>query len=76
MRSQVLHACWANELTVHGVTKSVNFALSSQLVDGTVVVVGSAPIVFGDFGVDVPNGGPVISVSDDGTLEFQLLLTR
>lgn len=64
------------ELTIHGVTQAVSFDLDAQLVDQTVVVVGSIGITFADYGVDVPSGGPVISVDDFGVLELQFLLTK
>ncbi|MEM7338484.1 MAG: YceI family protein [Actinomycetota bacterium] len=64
------------DLTIHGVTQSVTFAMEAQLVDSTVVAVGSSDVTFADFGVEVPSGGPVLSVDDFGVLEMQLLLTR
>lgn len=64
------------ELTLHGVTQPVQFELEAQLVDDTIVVVGSTTITFADFDVEVPDGGPVISVDDVGVLELQLLLVR
>lgn len=62
--------------TIHGVTQPVVFELDAQLIDDTIVVVASTEIVFSDYGIDVPDGGPVISVDDFGLLELQLLLTR
>ena len=64
------------ELTVHGVTRSVQVPLDAQLVDGTVVVVGSLDIVFADHAVEVPTAPVVLSVEDHGTLELQVLLVR
>jgi polyisoprenoid-binding protein YceI len=64
------------DLTVHGVTKSIQMPLEAQLVNGTVVIVGSTEITFSDFDVEVPSAPVVVSVSDTGTLELQLLLTR
>ncbi len=61
------------DLTVHGVTNTVSFAMDAQLVDGVVVAVGSTDITFADYGVEVPSGGPVISVDDFGVLELQFL---
>ncbi len=62
-------------LTIKGVTKNVTIPIEAQLVNGTVVVVGSTDIVFADFGVSVPRSAVVLSVDDHGILEFQLLLT-
>ena len=64
------------DLTVHGVTQEVTVDLDTQLVDGTAVVVGSVPVTFSDFGVEVPSAPMVLSVADEGTIEFQLLLVR
>ena len=50
--------------------------LQAQLVEGTVVVVGSVDITFSDFGVEVPSSPIVVSAEDHGVLELQLLLAR
>lgn len=64
------------ELTIHGITKTIEIPLEAQLVDGTIVVVGSTSIVFADFDVEVPSAPVVVSASDNGILEVQLLFTR
>lgn len=64
------------DLTVHGVTKEVQLPIQAQLTNGTIVLVGSTEITFADFDVEVPSAPIVVSVSDTGTLELQLLLTR
>jgi polyisoprenoid-binding protein YceI len=64
------------DLTIHGVTQQVTFPLEAQLVDGTVVVVGSLDITFADYGVEVPTAPVVVSVEDHGPIELQLLFTR
>lgn len=63
------------ELTLHGVTKTVDAKLTSQRTsDGTVEVAGSAPIVFADFEIEPPSIGGFVTVEDKGELEFQLSL--
>ena len=64
------------DLTIHGVTKQVTFPLQAQLVNGTVVVVGSLDVTFSDFGVAVPTSPVVVSADDHGPLELQLLFTK
>jgi polyisoprenoid-binding protein YceI len=64
------------DLTIHGVTKRVEFPLEARLVDDTVVTVGSIDVTFSDFGVAVPTAPVVLSADDHGVLELQLLLTR
>jgi polyisoprenoid-binding protein YceI len=62
------------DLTIHGVTRPIEMAIEAQLVDGTIVVVGSTDVVFSDYGVEVPQSQIVLSVEDHGVLELQLLL--
>jgi polyisoprenoid-binding protein YceI len=62
-------------LTIKGVTKNVTIPLEAQMVNGTIVVVGSTDIVFSDYGVEVPRSQVVLSVDNHGIMEFQLLLT-
>lgn len=64
------------DLTIKGVTKSVEIALDAQLVNGTLVVVGSTPVVFADYGVETPRAAIVVSIEDEGTIEFQLFFTK
>ena len=59
-----------------GVTNRVVFDLEAQLAGNTIVVVGSAAVIFSDYGVDAPTSAAVISVEDHGIMEFQLFLTR
>ena len=64
------------EMTIHGVTNPIEITIDAQLVGDVVVAVGSMNMTFSDYGVDVPDGGPVISVDDVGVVEFQFLLRR
>ncbi|MET0914333.1 MAG: YceI family protein [Acidimicrobiales bacterium] len=63
------------DLTIHGETQSVDFPLEAQLVDGTVVLVGSLELTFSDYGVEAPTSPIALSVDDNGILELQFLLT-
>jgi polyisoprenoid-binding protein YceI len=66
----------SGDLTIHGVTTPVSIPLDAQLVNDTIVVVGSIDIAFGDYGVEVPSAPIVLSAADRGPLELQLFLTR
>jgi polyisoprenoid-binding protein YceI len=59
------------DLTVHGVTKSVTFDLKGVRSGGTIQISGSMPIVFADYGIDNPSGGPA-QTEDEGVLEFAI----
>ena len=59
------------DLTLHGVTKSVQIPAQAQLLDGKIQVAGSTTFPLSDFGISPPNvGGFILSISDQGTLEF------
>jgi polyisoprenoid-binding protein YceI len=59
------------DLTLHGVTRSVGIAAQAQLVGGTIQVAGSLTFPLSDFSIVAPNvGGFILSIADDGTLEF------
>ena len=66
----------AGTLTIHGTAKQISVPLQAQVVDDTLVVVGSAPVTFTDFGVSMPTAPIVVSVEDSGSIEFQLFFTR
>jgi polyisoprenoid-binding protein YceI len=61
------------DLTLHGVTKSVSIPAQAQLVNGTIQVAGSITFPLADFDIIAPNvGGFILSIADEGTLEFQV----
>lgn len=64
------------DLTIHGVTESVEFPLEAQLVDGTVVLVGSIDQTLTGYDIEAPSSPVVLSISDEFTLELQFLLVR
>jgi polyisoprenoid-binding protein YceI len=59
------------DLTLHGVTKSVEIPAQAQLSDGKIQVAGSLTFALADFDITAPNvGGFIVSIADEGTLEF------
>lgn len=62
------------KLTLHGVTKTVTFPATGKFADGAIVVSGSIPITFTDWGISNPSGGPA-RTEDHGILEFALKFT-
>jgi polyisoprenoid-binding protein YceI len=59
------------DLTLHGVTKSVQIPAQAQLSDGRIQVAGSLTFALADFDITAPNvGGFIISIADEGALEF------
>jgi polyisoprenoid-binding protein YceI len=64
------------DLTIHGVTLPVEVPIEAQLVDDVIALIGSLPVAFADYGVTAPSAPIVVSVEDNGIIEFQLLFTR
>jgi polyisoprenoid-binding protein YceI len=65
------------DLTVSGVTNPTTWEMQANVRDdGFGVVTGSTEIVWEDFGVTPPSAPIVVSVADEGTVEFQLVVTR
>ena len=59
------------DLTLHGVTKSVQIPAQAQLTDGRIQVAGSLTFPLSDFDISPPNvGGFILSIADEGALEF------
>ena len=63
-------------LTLHGVTKSVQVSLQAQRQGGIIAVAGSLPIVFADFGFTGPSVLGFVTVNDHGIMELHLLFTH
>lgn len=64
------------ELTLHGVTRDVTLEIAGELVEDTVVVVGSLDILFSDYEIDTPSSRSVVSIEDYGVMEFQLFFVK
>jgi polyisoprenoid-binding protein YceI len=64
------------QLTIHGVTNDAAVELQAELQGDNAVVVGSAPIALTDYGIDPPTEFSVLSISGDGTFEFQLFFSK
>jgi polyisoprenoid-binding protein YceI len=65
------------DLTLHGVTKSVEIPAQAQLADGRIQVAGSLTFPLADFDITAPNvGGFILSIADEGTLEFLVAFER
>ena len=62
------------DLTIHGVTERVEFPLEAQLVDGTVVLVGSIDQTLTGYDIEPPSAPVVLGIEDEFTLELQFLL--
>jgi polyisoprenoid-binding protein YceI len=66
----------AGKLTIHGVTKDITIPLEARWNPEQIDVVGSHEIAMRDYNITPPRVGPVLSISDKGTIEFQLIFVR
>jgi polyisoprenoid-binding protein YceI len=73
---QVVQTTATGDLTIHGVTKSVQIPLEARLSGNVVTVTGSIDILFADYGISRPTSFAVLTIADHGTMEFQLQLTK
>jgi polyisoprenoid-binding protein YceI len=65
------------DLTIHGVTKSASIPAQVQLANGTIQVAGSIAFPLADYGMTAPNiGGFIVSIADQGTLEFVVVFAK
>jgi len=67
--NSVVDAQATGDLTLHGTTNKVTFSLKAQRDGANIKVNGSIPIVFADYKISNPSGGPA-TTEDHGILEF------
>lgn len=73
---EILSSTMSGTLELNGVTRAIDIPFEAQLVGELIVLVGSADIVFSEWGIQIPQAQTVVSVEDNGILEIQLFLTR
>jgi polyisoprenoid-binding protein YceI len=73
---QTIHTSAGGDLTIHGVTKSVIIPIDARLTGSKIELVGSITFPFSQFGMTPPSIGGFVTVQNNATMEFQLVLTR
>jgi len=71
---KVYHA--AGDLTLHGHTRPVSFALSAERTSTGLEVSGAIPVVFADYDIGNPSFGSFVSTGKSGTMEFLVRFGR
>jgi polyisoprenoid-binding protein YceI len=64
------------DLTLHGVTKTVDIPAKAQLNGSLIQVAGSLSFPFSDYQINAPNIAGFVAVQDTGTLEFLINLAK
>jgi polyisoprenoid-binding protein YceI len=73
---KVLSATATGDLTLHGITRTVQIPLQGKYTGSTIEVVGTLPIQFADFQIQPPDFAGFVTVDDHGTIEFDLVFTK
>jgi polyisoprenoid-binding protein YceI len=72
----VAHYSATGVLEMHGVGKTVNFAVSAERTGTGIDVLADIPIVFANWNISNPSIGGFVTTADNGTLEVLLHLTE
>src|SRR5438128_2263154 len=73
---QTIHVSATGALTIHGVTKTVTIPIDARLTGSKIELVGSITFPFSQFGMTPPSIGGFVTVQNNATMEFQLMLSR
>jgi polyisoprenoid-binding protein YceI len=74
---ETVTATATGDLTLHGVTKSVEIPVEAIWNGGSEIQVkGNLPITFSDYGIEAPSIGGFVEVQDHGEMEFLLFFTK
>ncbi|MFZ0994557.1 MAG: YceI family protein [Candidatus Dormiibacterota bacterium] len=71
----VVSVAATGDLIMHGVTRSVTFAIHAEYTGTEIEVSGSIPITFANWDIQNPSGGPA-QVGNSGAMDFLLYLSH
>ncbi len=71
-----ISATATGDLTLHGVTQTVEVPVAARWSGDTIEVFGTLPILMADYGIDPPSVAGIVDVDDNGEMEFQLFFVR
>jgi polyisoprenoid-binding protein YceI len=71
-----VEATATGELTLHGVTNTVEVPIQAQWTGDVIEVVAAVDVALADHGIEAPVGFLVLSVADTGTIELHLLFRQ
>jgi polyisoprenoid-binding protein YceI len=73
---QTFHVSATGQLMIHGVTQTVTIPIDARLNGSQIELAGSITFPFSRFGMTPPSIGGFVTVQDNATMEFQLVLTQ
>lgn len=71
---RVVHVSAVGDLVIHGTTRTVTIPMDARLSGSQIQVTGSLTFPFGEFNMVPPSVGGFVTVQDNATMEFSLLL--
>jgi polyisoprenoid-binding protein YceI len=71
---QTIQAVAVGNLTLHGVTRSVEVSIQAQRNGDEIEAIGSVDVALTDYAIEAPTGFLVLSIANTGTIELHLLL--
>ena len=70
---QTIQAVAVGDLTLHGVTRSVEISIQAQRTGNEIEAIGSVDVALTDYAIEAPTGFLVLSIANTGTIELHLL---
>jgi len=70
---QTIQAGAVGDVTLHGVTRSVEVSIQAQRNRDGIEAIGSVDVALTDYGIEAPTGFLVLSIANTGTIELHLL---
>ena len=70
---QTIQAVAVGDLTLHGVTRSVEVSIQAQRDGDEIEAIGSVDVALTDYAIEAPTGFLVLSIANTGTIELHLL---
>ena len=70
---QTIQAVAVGDLTLHGVTRSVEISIQAQRTGNEIQAIGSVDVALTDYAIEAPTGFLVLSIANTGTIELHLL---
>ncbi len=73
---KVVNTTATGNLTLHGVTKRVQFPLQGKYTGSNIEVAGLVPIQFADYQIQAPTFAGFVTVDNNGMMELDLVFTK
>ena len=70
---QTIQAVAVGDLTLHGVTRSVEISIQAQRTGNEIEAIGSVDVALTDYAIEAPTGFLVLSIANTGTIELHLI---